>query len=291
MRIQRRIILVLLGLCMAGMASAEADKESLLEAWDGHVRSLPGTIALEETDEGTYRLQDTDLPYEGTLRLVSALVRSADNAGFDTGFSHMGIVEFTLDDLPSERLASQSYYYWLADRQTLHYSTAEQRWVGGDEYQATLTNLYGGESTSTGLSFMLNYGIWILLAGLIVLAAIAVARQSRKASSLMDQSRGINQRASDNLDRAQTMQDEVLAIAREARDLQRENNDLLAQIRDALPALETILIADADEDLGDDVLSLPKLMAAASPLARFEFAPQNQLKDAELQGPIRSRGW
>ena len=234
MRIQRRIILVLLGLCVGGMAYAEADKESLLEAWDGHVRSLPGTIALEETDEGTYRLQDTDLPYEGTLRLVSALVRSADNAGFDTGFSHMGIVEFTLDDLPSERLASQSYYYWLADRQTLHYSTAEQRWVGGDEYQATLTNLYGGESTSTGLSFMLNYGIWILLAGLIVLAAIAVARQSRKASSLMDQSRGINQRASDNLDRAQTMQDEVLAIAREARDLQRENNDLLAQIRDAL---------------------------------------------------------
>ena len=45
----------------------------------------------------------------------------------------------------------------------------------------------------------------------------------------------------------------------------------IAQIRDALPALETILIADADEDLADDVLSLPKLMAAASP--DFEIPP------------------
>ena len=225
---------MLLGLCLGAGVQADASKESLLEAWESHVRSLPGTVSLEATDEGEYRLQDEDLPYDGKLRVLSAMVRSADNAGFDTGFSHMGIVEFALDDLPPERLASQSYYYWLADRQTLHYSTAGQGWVGGGDYQASLTDLYGGESSYGGLSFMLNYGIWILLIGLIVLVGIAVSRQSRKASALMDETREINQQASKNLDRAKGMQDEVLAVAREARDLQKESNALLVQIRDAL---------------------------------------------------------
>ena len=235
MRIRSRIILILLGLCLATGVHADASKESLLEAWEEHVRSLPGTISLEATGEGAYRLQDKDLPYDGELRLVSAMVRSADNAGFDTGFSHMGIVEFTLDDLPPERLASQSYYYWIADRQTLHYSTAGQRWVSGAEYQASLTDIYGGDSPAfTGLSFMLNYGIWILLIGLILLVGISASRQTRKASSLMDETREINQLASKNLDRAQGLQDEVLEIARETRDLQKENNQLLEQIRDAL---------------------------------------------------------
>ena len=234
MRLRSRIILMLLGLCLAAGVHAGPDRDSLLEAWEGHVRSLPGTISLEPVDEGRYRLQDEDLPYDGELRVVSALVRPADNAGFDTGFSHMGIVEFILDDLPPERLASQSYYYWIADRQTLHYSAAGQRWLSGGEYQASLTDLYGGESSYTGLSFMLNYGIWILLIGLILLVGIAVSRQTRRASALMDETREINQLASKNLDRAQGMQDEVLEIAREARDLQKESNALLEQIRDAL---------------------------------------------------------
>lgn len=223
-----------LGLCLAAGVRAEADKESLLEAWEEHVRSLPGTISLEAADEGGYRLQDADLSYDGDLRVVSVLVRPADNAGFDTGFSHMGLVEFVLDDLPPERLASQSYYYWIADRQALHYSTAGQRWVSGGEYQASLTDIYGGESSFTGLSFMLNYGIWILLFSLILLTGIALNRQTRKASSLMDETREINQLASKNLDRAKGMQDEVLEIAREARDLQKENNELLEQIRDSI---------------------------------------------------------
>lgn len=234
MRLSIRTMLLLVGLCFAGSVYAEADKAALVQAWEEHVRGLPGTIVLEASGDGTFRLQDGDLPYDGELKIVGAMVRSAENAGFDTGFSHMGIVEFTLEALPPERLASQSYYYWLADRQTLHYSTADQRWVSVADYQASLTNLYDGEAAVTGFSFMLNYGIWILLIGLILFAFLALGGQAKKARSLMDETREINQQASKNLDRAKGMQDEVLTIAREARDLQRENNDLLAQIRDAL---------------------------------------------------------
>jgi len=39
----------------------------------------------------------------------------------------------------------------------------------------------------------------------------------------------------------------------------------IAKIRDSLPQLQFILLADVDADLSDDVLSLPRLMAEASP--------------------------
>jgi hypothetical protein len=81
---------------------------------------------------------------------------------------------------------------------------------------------------------MLNYGIWLLLIGLLVLVFIAVGRQAKKARALMDDSAAINQQARDNLDRRQSMQDEILSIARETRDLQSENNQLLKEILSAL---------------------------------------------------------
>lgn len=226
----RLAVILLAANLAAGEALAAADRDGLLEAWENHMRSLPGTAEFVAEGEGSYRLRDTELPYDGSLRVVSSLVRSADNAGFETGFSHMGIVEFVLDDMPPERLASQAYYYWIADRQHLHYYEPDARWVDTQAYQQVLTGLYGGEGAFAPLSFMLNYGIWILLIALLVFAFGALKRQSTKARSLMDETRDINAQARRNLDRSEKMQDEVLAIAREARDLQQQNNELLRQL-------------------------------------------------------------
>ncbi len=191
---------------------------------------LPGTVAFEKLGDGRYRLEDTDLPYEGEIRLVGALVRPVDTAGVETGFAHFGMVEFELVDLRPERLSSQSYYYWLSDRQTLHYSETEQRWVDPATYQSALTERFSGGLSLGPLSFMLNYGIWVFLIALIVFVFLAVGRQSKKARGLMDDSAAINQQARENLDRTQAMQDEVLAIARETRDLHAESNALLKEI-------------------------------------------------------------
>ena len=94
--------------------------------------------------------------------------------------------------------------------------------------------MYGGNLSFGGLSFMLNYGIWILLIGLLIFVFIAVARQSKRANNLLEESAAINQQAKENLDRSEKMQDEVLEIARSARDLQVENNELLRQMLEAL---------------------------------------------------------
>ncbi|MDH3546991.1 MAG: hypothetical protein OEN22_07810 [Gammaproteobacteria bacterium] len=215
-------------------ALAEADRESLIEAWESYVAALPGTAGFEIVGENVYRIEDADLPYAGELRLVGALVRPAESTGIDTGFTHFGMVDFELVDLPVERLSSQSYYYWAADRQTLHYSEDEQRWVDPVTYQRSITERYGRGTSFGTLTFMLNYGIWLLIIVLVVFGIFAVSRQARKARAMMDETAAINQKARENIDRAAGLQDEVIVIAREARDLQAENNKLLQKLLEVM---------------------------------------------------------
>ena len=234
MRTAAVLLIVLLTALLSPAASADADRDSLIEAWEAHVASLPGTVRLEAVGDGVYKFEDNDLPYEGDLTVVGALVRSAESAGYETGYSHIGMIDFRLDDLPAERMSSQVYYYWLADRQTLHYSTAEQRWVDTAAFQNSIRTMYDSDVPFSVLSFVLSYGFWIFLIALLVFAFVIVGRQTRKATSLMDDSAAINDKARQNIDRAEALQDELLAIARETRDLQSESNALLKQMLDAL---------------------------------------------------------
>jgi hypothetical protein len=234
MRTTAVIFIALALVLVAPAAAAEANRESLIEAWEAHIVSQPGTTRLEATGDGVYQFADSDLPYDGELRIVGALVRPAESAGYETGYSHVGMVDFRLAELPEDHLSSQVYYYWLSDRQTLHYSTAEQRWVDTATFQQSISNMYSDDTSYSALTFMLNYGIWVLLIGLLVFVFITVARQSKKARSLLDDSEAINEKAKQNIDRAEKLQDELLTIARETRDLQSQNNDLLRKMLDAL---------------------------------------------------------
>ena len=219
---------------LAQAATAEPSRESLLAAWEEHIRSLAGTESLEKTGDDTYALKDSDLPYDGELRILGALVRSTESPGYTSDFTHLGMVEFELADLPAERLSSQVYYYWLADRQTLHYSGATNEWLDSTAYRDSFSELYEDMPSLGALSFMVNYGIWILLIALVIFVFVGLNRQTRKAQSLMDETAAINQQAKENLDRAEKMQDELLAIARESKDLQTESNELLRQMLDAV---------------------------------------------------------
>ena len=233
-----RMTMILLVSLLAALAtsdvSAEANRESLIAAWEGHIASLPSTTRFEAVGDGVYQLEDADLPYSGELKIVGALVRATESAGYETGYSHTGMVDFRLADLPEERLSSQVYYYWLADRQSLHYSETEQRWVDTATFQQTITNMYDTDTPFSALYFMLNYGVWILLIGLAVFGIVAISKQTKKAKSLMDDSASINEQARQNIHRAEGLQDELLAIARETRDLQSQNNELLRKMLAAL---------------------------------------------------------
>jgi len=234
MRTTAVIFIALTLALMVPQAAAEANRDSLIEAWEAHVASLPGTTRLEATGDGVYQFSDADLPYEGELRIVGALVRPTESAGYETGYSHVGMVDFRLAELPEDHLSSQVYYYWLSDRQTLHYSSDEQRWVDTATFQQSISTMYSDDTSYGALTFMLNYGIWVLLIVLLLFVFITVGKQSKKARSLLDDSEAINQKAKQNIDRAEKLQDELLAIARETRDLHSQNNELLKKMLDAL---------------------------------------------------------
>ncbi|MGI9234450.1 MAG: hypothetical protein ACR2RD_12515 [Woeseiaceae bacterium] len=234
MRILAALLLLLLSALVAHEARAEANRESLIEAWEAQIASLPGTARFESVADDVYQIEDTDLPYEGVLTIVGALVRANETAGYDTGFTHIGMVDFRLADMSEDLLASQVYYFWLNERQTLYYSDTEQRWVNTATFQASYADMYDIDSSFGALSFMLNYGIWIFLIALMIFVFIAVGKQTKKARSLMDDSAAINEKARANIDRAEGLQDEILAIARDSRDLNLESNVLLRQILDAL---------------------------------------------------------
>ena len=219
---------------LSQQAIAEATKASLLEAWEAHVQSLPSTDTLQKTSDGVYRFVDTDLPFDGEMKITGAIVRDADLAGYEMDATHLGMVEFELVGMPVERKSTQIYYYWLSDRQSLHYLKSENRWVDTATYQSSLMEDYDDVGGLGPLHFMLNYGVWIALLALLILVFIAAAKQTRKARALMDDGASINEKARENIERAGAMQDEMLAIVRESRDLHVESNALLKKIHDAL---------------------------------------------------------
>lgn len=230
-----RKVLVLAALAVSVSAgAAEPSRQSLIDAWVEFMPSAPGTIAFEVRGDGVYYLEDENLPYAGEVRVVSALVREAEAAADGMPFTHMGMVEFQLVELPAERLQTQNYYYWLADRQTLHFSDVDETWVGPAAYRDAIQDFYGRDDSFGPLSFMLNYGIWIFLVALLVWVFSLLNRHSRKARSLMDDSASINEKARENLERSEQMQKEAIEISRALLDVQKANKKLLEQIRDRL---------------------------------------------------------
>ena len=225
-----RTIIALIAVSITATSHAAPDRESLIEAWEQRVAEFPATEEFEALGDDRYRLKDTSLPYEGEIALIGVLLQPIESPDYSAGFSTMGMVEFDLADLPAERKASQSYYYWLNDRQTLYFSEDEQRWLDSAAYTRALTASYDPPISLGVMSFMLNYGIWVLLIALVVFIFIGFKRQTGKAHELMDDSADINRKARENLDRSEAMQNEILEITRESQKLHRETNRLLAEI-------------------------------------------------------------
>lgn len=233
-RIPIQRMLACVTLCIfSAVASAQPDRDSLIDAWAELMRTAPGTVSFERRGDDTFFLQDDSLPYEGEVRIVGVLVRSAEAQYTVSAFTHMGSVEFDLVALPVERRASQTYLYWMLDRQLLYYSEDEQAWLGQADYTRALQGQYGGPTENFGLlSFMLNYGIWIALLALLVWTFLFLGRHQTKAKALIDDSASINEMARKNLERSAELQQESIEMTRQILEIQKANQALLTQIRD-----------------------------------------------------------
>ena len=213
--------------------AAEPERDDLLAAWEAQFESLSETTGFEKLGEGRYRLSDSSLPYEGDLEVVGAVIRRADVVAANFPVTHTGFVEFRLADLPDDRLQTQSYYYWAADRQSLYYSAATESWISAAEYQTLLTDAYNLPA-SAGASFLFDYGLWLILIAVLIFGIVVIGRHSRKARELMDDAGDINRQARENIERSAVLQKEIVALSRRSIDLHGETNVLLQEIRDEL---------------------------------------------------------
>lgn len=225
-------ILVIIMLALTGLgAHAQPDRTALLDAWKSRMTELGGTLQ-PQSDEAFF-LTDDSLPYEGKVEIVSALIRSAPEQSYgDIVISHSGIVEFRLEDLPTERTASQLYYYWLADRQNFHFLSDTQEWISQARYNQLLQNSH---STSySALSWIVNWGFWIVVLGLVIWLALFLGRSQKKAKSLMSDSADINNLARENIEKSAELQNEMAGLARKNAQLMEDNNVLLRQILESV---------------------------------------------------------
>ncbi len=235
MAIEIRSSLLAALLCTSIAANAaEPNRQALIDAWSEYMPTTPGTLEFEPRGDETYFIKDENLPYEGELRIIGAVVRPIEIGAGGASFTHLGLIEFELVGLAEDLRESQSYYYWLADRQSLYFSEADRAWLGSAAYSAAFQDYYVNETSFELLSFMLNYGIWILLIVLVVWVFAALRKHSREARALMDDSASINDQARENLDRSEKMQKEIIEISRRTLELQESNNRLLEDIRDSL---------------------------------------------------------
>lgn len=214
-------------------ATAAPDREGLIEAWVAHMQTASGTISFERSGEDTFLLRDDSLPYDGEVRIVGALVRPTEVQFVESAFSHMGSVEFDLVTLADDRRYTQTYSYWMTDRQLFYYSENREAWLGQADYALAVQEEYGSKGAAFGpLSFMLNYGIWIALLALLVWVFRVLGRHQKEATSLMDDSASINEMARKNLERSAELHEESIEMTRQILEVQKANQALLTQIRD-----------------------------------------------------------
>lgn len=234
MRALKRFCLPVIWIALSGFAgAAEPDRGALLAAWADYMAANPDTEAFEPIDSSRFRLTDSSLPYDGEIRVLGAIVRTIDDFGADLPFSHTGFVEFELTDLAEERRQTQSYYYWIADRQTLYFSVDEGRWMTPADYQAAFRDQLVPEGSSS-FFYLIRYGIWLLLIPALLLAIFFVGKQANKARKLMNEAAEINQQARQNIERSAALQEEVINISRQSLELHSETNRLLEDIRSGL---------------------------------------------------------
>lgn len=213
--------------------AAEPVRDDLLAAWEAQFESLPETTAFEKLEEGRYRLSDSSLPYDGALEVVGSVIRRSDVLSANFPVTHTGFVEFRLTDLPAERLQTQSYYYWAADRQSLYFSEETESWISPADYQSLLNDAYSRPANAGG-GFLFDYGLWLVLIVVLIFGIVVIGRHSRKARALMDDAGDINRQARENIERSAVLQKEIVELSRRSIDLHGETNVLLQEIRDEI---------------------------------------------------------
>lgn len=212
----------------ADVAKPAPDRASLIAAWE---QTVSRGARLVRTGPDRYTIEADEIGYRGPLSIQAVLVREQPATG--AGFSHVGVVDFALDDLPAGRANSHAVMVWRSGMQQFYFDAA-RGWRAPDELAQEMTQAFdsGGlglmaAAAGSGMIFLLPLAVL----GLILWLGV---RNNRRANAVLDETRGFNDEARQELERSRAQQDEQMQILRRSVALSEDSNRLLREIAEAL---------------------------------------------------------
>ncbi|HEY6941338.1 hypothetical protein [Dokdonella sp.] len=223
----RRLVFPIL--LLPTLAFAAPDRAGLIQAWEAAMRR-DGTL---EAEDGGYRYRSESLGYDGSVRLLAAIVRAEGGHGADH-VAARGTVDFDLPDLPVAQpatpLAPVGVASWKAERQNFVYTDDRQAWLSIAEWAAA----YYRDDERASDGFWSRWSLVLGLLGVLLLAFALVFAVQRRAWRLLRESADVNRLGRENIARAAELRDAQFAATQESLELARRNAATLAAILEEL---------------------------------------------------------
>lgn len=222
--------LILLFLLLPALACAAPDRAGLIHAWESAMRR-DGTFDAQA--DGSYRFRSESIGYDGSVKLLTAIVSKGGIGAPIDGVAARGSVDFDLPDLPVATPQSESMglLSWKAERQNFIYDDAKQAWLPMNEWAKARYR----SSEGIGLtSWLWSYAVPLGLVALLIGVFWGVLRVQRRANKQLGASDDITRRSRENLERAAALQDAQQARMQESIELARRNTATLEAILEEL---------------------------------------------------------
>lgn len=219
----RRVLLLIL-LFLPVLTFAAPERAGLISAWEAAM-GRDGT--LDTLPDGSYHYRNESIGYDGRVKVVSAIVRTADERGPDD-ISANGSIDFDLIDMPSAPEGPPSFGLasWKADRQSFVYNIDKQIWQSTMEWASARYRDQGWFNRDWLLMNALPV-VFVVLFGFVLWNAI---RQQRRVGRHLAASEEVNRMGRESLELASGMREAAMAVVQESLAIARRNAETLDAI-------------------------------------------------------------
>jgi hypothetical protein len=230
-------LLFFAGMLGARQPDVAPDRAGLLAAFG---RELGQGAEVEPAGPESWRIKSEAIGYQGEVVIDAALIRPQSSGAY----SHTGVIEFRLPNLPAERSQSRPVQVWRAALENFYYregrgwlpirSLATEPPLQTDPERKL--GQHRGESIRL-LAWAADWGTPILALLILLWLFTTVARQVRLNREAQQATLKQNAAVFEHFERVRALFDEQAAQMRRSEELAQERNRLLAEILSALTAL------------------------------------------------------
>ena len=202
---------LLLAISSICLCQEEADKTSLLKAWETIQKNDPKVKTFASEGDKLYRFKTEHFPFDGQLKVLNV---SVDDRLADTEYGQtMGVIEVELVDVDKDFMSKHAYSYSIWARNNMLYFNKETgRWLDSKEYFAETQKKWKNKVWNPLNNLWLEWPFLVIF-GVLAFLIFAFNRMQRKNERFMNNAHD---------------------LARETLEIARDSNRLLKEMLDHL---------------------------------------------------------